>query len=55
MSEPPVSDLVEALILIRKRATYGLNSDAEGARNALRRVIKLCNEILSTGAEESES
>ena len=53
MSEPPVGDLVEALILIRKHARYGLNSDAQGARNALRKVIKFCDEALSTRTEES--
>lgn len=55
MSEPPVGDLVEALVLIRKHASYGLNSDAEGARNALRSVIKFCDQVLSTGAEDSDS
>lgn len=55
MSEPPIGDLVEALILIRKHARYGLNSDVDGARNALRKVIRFCDEALSTGAQQSDA
>lgn len=53
MTETSVGDLAEILVLIRERARYGLNSDAQGARNALKRIRKLCNEALSASTEDS--
>lgn len=53
MSERSAGDLVETLALIRKRAQYGLNSDEQGARNALKRITKLCNEALSRSTDDA--
>jgi hypothetical protein len=55
MPDRNLGDLVEILALIRKRAQYGLNSDEQGARNALKRIMKLCNEALSTSTEDTAS
>lgn len=51
MTEASGGDLVEALLLIRDRARFGLQSDAEGARNALVQIGKLCDQALTTKPE----
>lgn len=51
MTEASGGDLVEALVLIRDRARFGLQSDAEGARNALIQIGKLCDQALTTKTE----
>jgi hypothetical protein len=50
MTEQATETLTEILGQIRDRAAFGLNSDVEGARNALTEIAALCEQALNADA-----
>ncbi len=52
MSEQQTITPEQALAQIRERARFGLNSDPEGARNALLEITRICDRVLAERESE---